>query len=467
MQGASMVGQKVTLKEVSEFLQYDDNAQYIPRYRRPDRLNPRQHEIIDGVQLPGVKIALIEGDRRTGKTNIAFLVVNEQMLSGKKRVGIMGAKLESTQAILRNMIADQLTRDAINPMLAYSVADKAVFLHGGVIRTMATTVSSAKGLDFDVLWIEEFDQILKDNPIVFGTILPILRAQPAMLIVMTANRDTGAYKLFREWFEKEADPEVRDMVKFYTITAEQCPHIKEANNDKLIEPLMELVVGRDKTQEQLHNIESFSGEVFNAHALMEALNTYDDWMMHHELVDATLHRTTRRPLATVVGVDPGFGNPTGIFVVSWYKNHFYEEHSEMIHGRGDKGEMVSEDQLKARVETLARQYGAQIVVESNSGGLWWANHWRGKGLHVDTRNFASPGSANDRESHIRELNMLLEEQRFHYKNPQLRDMAIIYSLDEKGKAANEEHGDLVDACLHGIHWLMSYGRTKEQPMTLS
>jgi hypothetical protein len=281
-----------------------------------------------------------------------------------------------------------------------------------------------------------------------------------MKIYMCANRDTGVYKILRDLLENSENEAIRRRCRFYTLTEEDSPHIAATGNDELIEPLMDALWGRDKTQEQLHNVESYSGEVFDAQALVDALNGYDEWMLDMGLCDASLQRTGIRPLRTVIGVDPGFADATAITVESQYRDHVYEEESHEFHGRNERGTEVSQEHIIQFIRALAVKYGAEICIESNSGGLWWAKALRAQGLRVTMSNFTTPGTGTDRESHIRLLNQLLESGRYHYRNERFRAQAVVYSLAEKGKRANADHGDLVDAKLHAIRRLLVKTETK-------
>jgi hypothetical protein len=431
-----------------------------PSYRRPGILNPRQNEIIDAAQDPQVKLILIEGDRRTGKSTAAWVAINELMFAGWRDWGLWGAKRDSASKILRDLTADRITYTELNPLIANITAMRLQRVDGCTLNAHASTVADSKGFDYDGVWIEEFDQLLRDNPAVFGAIIPILRAKPKLKIIMTANRDTGSYKLMREYLSSEVNPVFAESVRFYTLTRDEASHLADAENDPLIEPLMEVAVGRDKTQEQLHNVESYSGEVFDAQALVDALNSYDEWMLDMGLVDASLQRTGIRPLRTVIGVDPGFADATAITVESQYRDHVYEEESHEFHGRNERGTEVSQEHIIQFIRALAVKYGAEICIESNSGGLWWAKALRAQGLRVTMSNFTTPGTGTDRESHIRLLNQLLESGRYHYRNERFRAQAVVYSLAEKGKRSNADHGDLVDAKLHAIRRLLVKTETK-------
>jgi hypothetical protein len=65
------------------------------------------------------------------------------------------------------------------------------------------------------------------------------------------------------------------------------------------------------------------------------------------------------------------------------------------------------------------------------------------------------------------FNTLLEEERAHYCNPQLRDQGVVYSLDEKNKSVNRGHGDLVDAVLFAVWDLMKRATQEHMEVSMS
>ena len=366
------------------------------------------------------------------------------------------------------MVNDKITREAIYPLVARSIALKCVFTDKCEIHAHATVPSDAKGFAYPGIIIEEADQVIKDHPDVLATILGILRSEPRMKIILVANRDTGVYKIIRETLNNPLNVKLREKCKFFTLTSDDAPHIAATGNDEIIEPLMEALVGREKTAEQLHNVESTAGEIFPARALADAINTYDEWLLDNGIIDATGSKRMA-PLCTIIGVDAGFGDSTGVFIESLYGDHVYEEESVMFTGKDPKGKYkpqaneVMEDDIKTFVATKAKEYGASIVISSDSGGRWWGQDWEiNNFLTVQYINFQPDGKLGDCESMCRELNHLITSGRFHFKNPELRTQLTIYNKLKRREQKSRNHGDLADACLFATWKIMEALITKGQ-----
>lgn len=455
---ASNMGLKVTLKEVVDFLN-EATTKEVPTYTRPPMLNAKQNQIIDTIELDNVRLVAIEGPRRSGKSNCWFVAARELGFCGYTHWGLWGAKEDSASIILRQMSQDKVSRDQIGPLIAQnSIATILRFKDGVDIRAHATVPADAKGFAYMGVIIEEADQVIAKHPDVIGIILGIMRSEPNMKIILVMNRDSGPYKLVRDALLN--DERLREKCRFFTLDEVDSPHIAATGNDDIIEPLMRALVGKDKTDEQLHNIESQDGELFNVNAMMHCFNEYDEWMRHVHLLDDAGQRTRKRPARTVVSVDPGFGHPTGIFVASMIENHIYEEESWEYCGKDDRGVSVTEDFIKTRVAELARKYGAHIICESNSGGLFWMQFWKQyaglKGVYA--QNFGGEGKANDRVVFVKKMNQLIEEQRFHFKSDDLRTQLMIYNPAERDTTENSGKGDKADASIHAVWFLTNQAK---------
>jgi len=425
-------------------------------YSRFPGLYPWQIELINAIQDNTHKVVVIEGPRRGGKSNGCFTGIFESAFKTRKHWGMWGASQDSAQAILHDMVYDKTSTQMFN-LLNHHIASEATYANGCEITVHATTIGDSKGLAYEGIWITEFDTIIRNNAKVFAAVIAILRSEPHIKLILDMNRDTGIYKMMREFFQ------TNEHVKFFQVSDDECPHLRMLGNDEIIEPLMKLAVGAAKTNEQLHNIESSNGEIFPADKMMKMLNGYEDWMRRMELRDERGERTIHRPLMTAIGVDPGFKDNTGIAINSIWNNHIYEEESKTFQGKDENGNGVSDTQIIQWVAEKAKYYGVKrIVIESNSGGLNWGQHWRDDyGLQVEFLNFEAPGHNRDRESVIRQTSQLLDEERFHFKNPEFRDTAVIYTVAEKSKRANQDHGDLVDANLWCNWYLINEAKNYE------
>lgn len=442
-----------------------DDAATIPRYRRPSILSAKQNIIIDAAQNPKVRVIFIEGPRRTGKSTAGFIIIYEEGLNGNKKWGVWGATEDSASKILRDITQDPNFPD-LTCHVSNATAQRVTCDNGVIIEAHASKVSDAKGLQYGGVWITEFDQLLRTQPLVFGAILAILRSEPRMKIILDANSDTGAYKMFKETFLSMPE-NVQEQVRFFTLLREDVTHIPE-DADDLLKPLMEAAMGKDKVAEQLYNTESFEGECFNVRGVVEAFNGYDEWMMDAGFFDPTKARTRKVPERVVIAIDPGHSHATGIFIAGISGGHVFELESYEFVGKrlGAKASQqpVTEDYLKDFVAGKAHEYLADVVCETNSGGAWWMDHWRRsagtKGVHAS--DFGKKGTKNDRNGFIHVLSMLINEARFHFCNDQLRAQLTSYNPDDRDKTEWKNKGDLADACLHAVQFLISKEKRLKQ-----
>ncbi len=424
-------------------------------YRRPAITYQWQHEIADATQL--YKVTFVEGSRRVGKSNAAFLGAIENILNGARQIDLYGAKKDSAARIMRDLRYDQFSYECIDPIIVDSTATKLTFQNGGVIEAHASVPSDAKGFKSPVIWFEEFDQLLRLQPKVIAAAVGVLLSEPNARLIITANKDTGAFKLFEDMLTK---PEFADDVRFFSIDDSQAPHIEASGNTPLVKAFMTATMGNDYAEQQIHNVDSFEGDVFHVNLVIDAFNTYDEWMADAGFFDPTKARTRKQPQRACIGVDPGHGHATGIFIAGYSNGHVFELESHEFVGKAlDKKtsqKPVTEEYLKSFVLGKAREYNAIIVCETNSGGSWWMDHWRetAGGRGVKPSDFGKDGTINDRNSYIHELSLLINEGRFHYCSDQLRGQLISYSPDDRDSVEWSNKGDLADACLHAVKFLI-------------
>jgi hypothetical protein len=355
---------------------------------------------------------------------------------------------------MRDVRYDQFSYQEVDPIIVDTTAQKLTLANGAVLTAHASVPSDAKGFKASVIWFEEFDQLLRLQPKTIAAAVGVLLSEPNARLVITANKDTGAYKLFEDLLTK---PEYAEDVKFFSIDDTQAPHIEAAGNTGIVKAFMTATVGADYAEQQIHNQDSYEGEVFHVQDVMDANNTYDYWMGN----------VKPRPDRVVIGIDPGQGHATGIMILGQHNDHLYEiESHEFVGKRLDKAgaliapkthqKQVSEDYIKTFITEKAHALHADIVCETNSGGAWWMQHWREQpGIKiVKPSDFGKPGTRNDRNGFIHELSQLLGDGKFHFKNDQLRSQLISYNPDDRESVEWSNKGDLADATLHAAHYII-------------
>jgi len=403
-----------------------------PLWFRPKVLYPKQHQICDFLNDNETQIIVITGPRRTGKSTSWYVGVNEAIYDGlRTQWGLWGATERGASKILTDAWKDQLTSDATRPLHTAKTFSKLNFFNGGLIEVNATTVTGSKGFKYHGIIMTEFDQILKDNPDAVASIVGILRSEPNLKLMLDMNMGSGAYHLLMDKLSKE---KYKGRVQIIELLNEDVQHLS-VERDELVADIMECAMGQDYVDEQMKHIESFTGDSFPPKLIIEAMNSYDKFML----------TVAKKKHLCVIGVDPGFGHPTGIFVLGAHRGHLFELESMELRGKD-----TSEDRIKALVAELAIDYGAEIVCESNSGGLHWIKEWNDKyNLRAISQNFSSNQlDYSARGSMIRIVRELLETHRIHFCNDRLRQEMLIYN-PEKDK--NDSKGDLADAFIHAVY----------------
>lgn len=405
-------------------------------YIRPPMLNPKQHQIIDCMCDQKTKVIFVEGDRRTGKSTAWITGAIENIFNGDRtKIGLWAATEETCNKIHRDAVTDNLTWDSWKDLVLSHTAKRTRFrVNGGIIETHATKMSDASGLQYDIVVIDEFHQVLRDNAEAFATIAGITRSEPNLKIVLVCNKGQGAYEAFKD----ELKPLIKKGVaKFFTLEKKDTTHITE-EADEISDVLMRASMGDDFADSQLKNITTHAGDPFPPKLIIDAMNGYDEFM----------EKLGQVAYFACVGVDPGFSHPTGVFVMGVYRGHIFELESMELAGKD-----TSDERVKAIVSELATDYGGHIVCESNSGGLHWIKAWNEEWGHTAyAQNFAGPQTdAFHRMNMIRMIRDLMTQHRLHICSRKLKKQLLKYNPD---KDKNDSKGDLADAFIHAAFYLI-------------
>lgn len=426
-----------------------------PRYTRPPELSKKQHHIIDELLLDDYTVALLVGDRRVGKSTILTLFNHEYIISRhpvRTRIEFAAAKGGNKSGgavrLVDDMFNDPLIHDINQRMIKATTARRYVWFNDSTLNVHDLTTGDIKGAGSEVIEVDEFDESIRINPRAIMNAMMIIRDKPNAKIVLAANMGEAAFQSFKKLLE---DARFMGRTKVLTLEKHEVPHIAKAGNDDLLAAMSDALVDPEFTAAQLDNKPSTTGQYFNVDALHKAFETYDEWIDNNR----------PKPELTVLGIDPGgTGHPTGYYVWSVWRDHVYEEESGEIYGidprTGEKWNLVKKLSFLAE---LARSYGADIVLESNTGGTDWAMEWEtnfGLNGHVHLSNFGPDGAPNARDSYIHDLNLMLEGGRAHVKSQLFKNKATIYNpasrmRDGSSAAAAKAKGDIVDAAMHGLH----------------
>lgn len=393
-----------------------------PTWTRPDFLTPKQLEVIE-IGFEGSM--LLYGDRQTGKSTAWFVAAVEMMVSQKTNWLFMGATGISGRKIISKLIREN---PSMKPVLTDVTQTGFKTYNGAVFEIKDATIASVKGQTANVI-LDEFDQMLEHEDVreCLARLLPVFRSIPNAHLWLIANRGG-------QIFESVMDVFARHCVPVVILTAQDAPHIAAAGNDDFLHDMISTIAGDGVANQQLLN---------------EPLDLEETFPNCGTCFGNALYNIEATDIARVVGVDPGFKHPTAIFVAAMDKWHVIHE----ICTIELSGDVSSEEYILNKVESLATEYAAEIVCESNSGALHWAKYWRSKGLRVSMQNFGGPNVFNSRAGFCSVARKFIKLSRLKLSSVKLRNQMVMYDPERNREAAK---GDSVDAMLHCIWRLNSY-----------
>ncbi len=415
-----------------------------PVYIRPAILNDRQKEIINAITDNTTRLIIIEGDRRTGKSTSVWVAILENMWNNiRTKVGMWAATEETCNKIHNDVFADKITWSMTKSLQRGHTTTRTRFINNGVIETHATKMSDASGLQYSMIWIDEFHQVLKDNGEAFATIAGIVRSEPNLKVVLSCNMGTGAYQLLKKKLSKSTVN-----YKMFTLLKSDVTHISD-EGDELATVLME-AYDQDFADAQLKNIYNATGDVFDYQSLVDAWEGYP-------LMIST------KPIARykILSIDPsGAGHPFGWYIgaVDGKGENFWEiESGELQLGKSlddlESGEKWSWDRIMVFFIQKCKKLNVDLVImESNSGGNAMKLKFSQNNLHAMNQNFAPVGKRGSRNAMIHMSRSLFDDRVINIKSEGLRDQLLIYDPEVHNK--EKYKGDRPDAMLH-CNWRLA------------
>lgn len=419
------------------------------------KLWPDQDNLVEAIQDPTIKVIIVVGSRRTGKSTGLKLGADEYMQRTGNNAWLLGAKEDAASAILKDMCRDIFAEQYTDHLVAhYKGRQKMmgyVLLNGSELNIAATTVGSIRGMAGGLLWFEEFCIIMVEHPQVFADAVAVALSEPDMKLIMSSNQATGVFKQFMDDMKKYPDK-----VAIFDFTGigddATCPHVEILGNSNMVHEMMSSVMDTEYADSQLKNTESHRGEVFNSKAVMDAFNQYDEWATSFGIITEN-NLPLYDPVKSYVCLDPGFGHPTGIVVVHALRAHCWCDYANDLTG----AEVEDDDEILRLAGDLATEFGAEIIIENGQwGSSYWMKKLRNRGFTVHGRRFQGRGKANDRSDHIKHLNGLLNSRRFHTDQRNLKKGLGIYNPEMREKQSEGYKGDKVDALLLGAKMLENY-----------
>ena len=452
-------------------------------YERAPKLTKKQNLIIDA--LRSKKVVFVEGARRSGKSVSIWTFICE-FLAEEKRTALFlasGGKLAEqlhNQFWFNTKVDQGVMRKWIMQGRGYHSSRKTTFPNGSEFLVRNTKNTDITGLSGSIIWIDEFDKVLVNNPQAIADAVAIALDRDDIKLIFSANRpkgeDLGAFNMFRDLFNSEAFWDKKNLsrealdvlfnsVGYFTLEAIDAPFSYKAEVDDidghvrfvLVEAIQEITMGEEYTKSQLGNEDPSTGVVFSDGYLSNAMVLYDQ-------VLAQMINSTRN--ARIMGLDPSDGgHPFGMGVFDVYigeRGHdadsathkIIENMSKQYSGEQNKDDdFIFNDLLQLGVEKRI----SHLVCESNSGGMKLSlklkKHWKDRfGLKVDVimQNYGKEEDGRGHQAFINNMRKYLIRTQFFFKNLQIKSQLARYNPNiSKGTARK---GDIADMTIHVV-WL--------------
>jgi len=333
------------------------------------------------------------------------------------------------------------------------------------------------------LWIDELDKIIrqKETRQALAAALPIvitLLMDNRAFIWITCNQASDEGVLQFEYFIKT----LSKFGNYFPIfRIEDNPQtgifeLVQINNFEVDIP-SDPILRKDFFKNLMYEL--LSSLYDEAFAKAQMLNVFDDssGMFKSELVANAFDNWSEKNLPrlaynSIMAIDPGHTHATAVIILQKDKfGNLHEVYAEEYYGKS-----ITEEEFKDEIFELYRKYGVrELYVESNSGGLWWRDHWLSRGMNCQLSNFgvtrpdtgevSNMQRAFERTWYERVLKDFLEKGKIFLHSQQLfKEFSLYNPVENKEKGK----GDLVDALLHccfhaagGIQYLMELVQQKE------
>jgi hypothetical protein len=373
---------KIESKQVEQ-TNSQQQGNYRRPFHRPDKLTDFQKWML--LQFHTHKIIFLIGPRRTAKTVLCWIFIHEYLHAEPMRKAIfIGATESSSMEIVNDRWYDKLLsgppeEQKFNSYIGEYQAKKIVHPNGSKFSVRNSKTSGSKGLDAEIVQIDEFDQVLIDNPRVVADAVATALSHPNMKLIFTANQplgeDMGVFDAFRNIFE---DPmywkrkykdipdamiqEIIDDIFFYELTPEHAPFSygkdTRTGNYYMVHAIQSESMGGRYADSQLGNKKDETGVHFPRYIMEPAMEGYDDFCERMGYDE---------PDDSVLAFDPTGGEHSmGISAFGLWRTQMFEYDTRELLGK-----IVLDDAKVVGIcMEMIRQFRIKCVVgESNSGGL--------------------------------------------------------------------------------------------------
>jgi hypothetical protein len=410
----------------------------------------KQMLIIQLINNPLVEILAVEAAKRHGKSTSGKVGVDLGVWNGYfKKIGLWASGEDNAIGILEDTFNDMISANQTMPLFkGVGSRTKKVYFNNSTIQAFGNNAAHTSGLDFDLCWIDEAHEVVVEHKDVFTMIIMTMRAKPTIKLLITMNKGTGTYHIFKDTLEKEFGKET----VFLTIEDEDIVHVTE-KADKKVRALTKAVSGKKAVDRWLNN-KTVNTSTFDPMSVIYAYDNYDLFL--------STHKPT--PAYTVASYDPsGTGHPMGYSIWScditgsyfWQRFGIEYELGERPEEWGH-GEKLGPLQIQTDMFEKAHHYHiTHFISESNMDGKIRMIEFRSKGYEAENQNFGNDKNKDGTPSrgamcHI--VRRIMDNQALFICTERLRGQWSIYNPDEHEKVAKFK-GDEADSGIHAIYYL--------------
>ena len=410
---------------------------------------------------PSIEIVAVEAAKRHGKSTCAWTGICQGAWENIfKNIGLWASGEENAIGILADVFRDEISVMETMPLFkGQGSAKQKVFYNNAIIKAFSNNAARTSGLDFDLCWIDEAHEVVVEHKEVFDMIIMTMRAKPQIKLLITMNKGTGTYHIFKDTLEKEFGREV----VFLTIEDGDISHIT-LKADKKVRTLVQAVGGKDEVTRWLDNKVSNFG-TFDQQSVREAYSTYHAWLMENH-----------QPHFAVVSFDPsGSGHPMGwsAWACDRYGMNFWQLGGGELQ-LGDTledfktGDKLTPEQIRIYMKEKCYTYlhslprdQTYFISESNMNGKEMKVEMALAGYRSMNQNFST--DKNQKKGASRGAMCLLtraimDDRSLFINNELLRNEWLIYAPDEHEKTAKYK-GDIADSAIQGLYRLAKMSKS--------
>lgn len=355
-------------------------------YHRPHFFYQNQNTAIE--LMHDTHVMYQGGRQKIGKSTAAFNADFEDMLFFPGTViTLVAPGLKQAAALLRQGFKEVLTLEdgtkfdlwgqLYEPYFIVDNVQTYIMKNGSRLQVIACSEHTTPGYATDVLHIEELDKIVKDPQALrgLGAVLPTVRARRGFArFRITCNNTAGIYRILREdlkhlypWFviymEKPWNVNTEKFTGEHIIYNEHYDCKEKPDIDDILKIIMDCIMGKAYTQQQLGNIDDYSGDVFNPDKLDFAFKKGKEFIPHQIYDDSLL------------AIDPGAIHNFAAGVLGIEGLDIFELWVEGFSISGKIGEELTDREKERMIKKIAKtcayayieHHCTKIVSESNSG----------------------------------------------------------------------------------------------------